>query len=194
MFRQRTAARDQRADWRASRQAAKLVGVNIRTGRWAATHEGELIVFLIGMRVNRPWKVKLWWPVFTAMPRMLKWLAQNPQARLLHYEQAFKDPLSPMIIQYWRSFEDLERPARSPDAPHLAAWKAFNANVRDSGDVGIWHQTYRVEQGASESIYGNMPVRGLGAAGELAPIGSTEATAAKRIGAQDVDHAPVDAY
>ena len=97
------------------------------------------------------------------MPRMLKWLEQHPQAGLLHYEQALKGPLSPMIVQYWRSFEDLERFARSPDAPHLAAWKHFNAAVRDSGDVGIWHETYRIAPGASESIFGNMrPWAGCG--------------------------------
>ena len=156
--------------------------------------EGDFVVFLIGMRINRPWKPRQWWPVFTAMPRMLKWLEQHPQAGLLHYEQAFRSPLSPMIVQYWRSFEDLERFARSPEAPHLAAWKHFNATVRDSGDVGIWHETYRVVAGASESIYGNMPARGLGVAGELVPVGSTAATAARRIGARDVDEPPVEAY
>jgi hypothetical protein len=163
-------------------------------GRWAATRDGELIVFLIGMRINRPWKVKQWWPVFTAMPRMVKWLEQHPQAGLLHYQQGLLSPLSPMLVQYWRSFEDLERFARSPDAPHLAVWKSFNASVRDSGDVGIWHETYRVAPGASEAIYGNMPERGLGVAGVLAPVGTTAATAAQRIGARQVDRAPVDAY
>lgn len=151
-------------------------------------------MFLIGMRINRPWKVSQWWPVFTAMPRMLKWLDAHPQAGLLHYERALKSPLSPMIVQYWRSFDDLERFARSPDAPHLDAWKRFNATVRDSGDVGIWHETYRVAAGACESIFGNMPPSGLGVAGELAPIGSAAATAAKRIGARAEDEAPVRAY
>jgi Domain of unknown function (DUF4188) len=168
--------------------------VQIRAGRWAASYDGELVVFLIGMRINRPLKVRQWWPVITAMPRMLKWLDQHPQAGLLHYEQALKSPLSPMVVQYWRSFEDLERFARAPEAPHLDAWKHYNAKVRSSGDVGIWHETYRVAPGASESLFGNMPARGLGAAGDLAPIGSTAATAAKRIGAREVDEAPVDAY
>jgi Domain of unknown function (DUF4188) len=168
--------------------------MELHEGRWTATHDGELVVFMIGMRINRPWKLNKWWPVFTAMPRMLKWLQQNPQAGLLDYEQVVASPLSPMIIQYWRSFEDLERFARSPDAPHLAAWKKFNGAVRDSGDVGIWHETYRVAPGATETLYGNMPARGLGRAGRLAPVGSTAATAAKRIGAREVDEPPVEAY
>ncbi len=168
--------------------------MNIRTGRWAASHDGEFVVFLIGMRVNRPLRVKQWWPVITAMPQMLKWLDQHPQAGLLHYEPAFKNPLSPIVVQYWRSFEDLERFARSPDAPHLAAWKHYNASVGDSGDVGVWHETYRVTGGASESLFANMPTSGLGGAGDLVPVGSTAATAAKRIGARTIDEAPVDPY
>ncbi|MGI8864236.1 MAG: monooxygenase family protein [Solirubrobacteraceae bacterium] len=93
--------------------------MKIRTERWAATHDHELVVFLIGMRINRPWKVRQWWPVFTAMPRMLKW------------------------------------------------------------------------------IFGNMPAIGMGVAGDLLPVGSTAATAAtaaRRIGAREVDEAPVGAY
>ncbi len=30
------------------------------------THDGELAVFLIGMRVNHPWRPDLWGPVFAA--------------------------------------------------------------------------------------------------------------------------------
>ena len=121
--------------------------MKINAGRWTATHDGELIVFLIGMRINRPRRVTQWWPVFTAMPKMIRWLDAHPQAGLLHYEWAVRSPISPMLVQYWRSFEDLERFARSPDAPHLVAWQRFNATVRDSGDVGIWHETYRVAAG-----------------------------------------------
>ena len=60
--------------------------------------------------------------------------------------------------------------------------------------MGIWHETYRVTPGATESIYGNMPPRGLGLVGDLVPVGSTASTAAKRIGAREIDTAPVDAY
>jgi hypothetical protein len=61
------------------------------------------------------------------------------------------------LIQYWRSFEQLERFARGQDDPHLPAWRRFNQLVGTGGDVGIWHETYRVEAGAYESIYNNMP-------------------------------------
>ena len=168
--------------------------MKVRNGRWTARHDGDVVVFLIGMRINKPWKVKQWLPVFVAMPKMIKWLQEHPQAGLLHHEFALKSPLSPMVVQYWRSFEDLEQFARSPEAPHLPAWKAFNDAIRDSGDVGIWHETYRVAADAREVVYGNMPPSGLGAAGELEPVGSTAVTAARRIGARPHDEPPVAPY
>jgi len=97
----------------------------------------------------------------------------------------------PSLVRYWRSFEDLERYARDPDAEHLPAWREFNQRVRASGDVGIWHETYRVRAGEYEAIYGNMPRVGLAAAGELIPVGSMNDTAALRIGAREDDRAPV---
>jgi hypothetical protein len=38
----------------------------------AAEMEGEFVVFLIGMRINKPWELHKWLPVFLAMPKMLK--------------------------------------------------------------------------------------------------------------------------
>ncbi len=97
-------------------------------------------------------------------------------------------------MQYWRSFEDLDRYARDREARHLPAWRAFNQRVRDSGDVGIWHETYRVRAGEYEAIYGNMPRVGLAAVGDHRPIGTTSATAARRIKLRPDDVAPVDGY
>lgn len=37
----------------------------------------------------------------------------------------------------------------------------FNKAVNDSGDVGIWHETYQVQAGRFEAVYGNMPTFGL---------------------------------
>lgn len=170
----------------------------IHKGRWTAQVDDDIVVFLIGMRINRPWKVRAWWPVFTAMPRMVRWLQEHPQEGLLHVHQLVNTPISPVLIQYWRSFDDLDRFARSPDAPHLEAWKRFNATVRDSGDVGIWHETYQVPAGHAEAVFGNMPRRGLAAATGFVPVGSTAAaqTAAVRIGAREAgeDRPPVAGY
>jgi hypothetical protein len=35
--------------------------------------------------------------------------------------------------------------------------------------IGIWHETYLVEPGKHECIYGNMPAFGLGAATKIVP-------------------------
>jgi hypothetical protein len=100
----------------------------------------------------------------------------------------------PMIVQYWRSFEDLERFARDPDLLHIRAWTAFNKAVRASGDVGIWHETFKVRAGEYEAIYNNMPRIGLGAAGTHAPIGTTGQSAARRIGEAEVDEPALVPY
>ena len=164
-------------------------------GRYTAQIDGDFVVFLIGMRFNRMRDVRRWWPVFTAMPKMVRWLESQPEAGMLSTRMALSGKTT-VIIQHWRSFEDLDRFARSTDAPHLEPWRAFNQAVRDSGAVGIWHETYRVHAGEYETVYGNMPRVGLAAAGEHLPVGSTakRQTAAVRIGAREDDTPPVAGY
>jgi hypothetical protein len=141
--------------------------------------DGDFVVFLIGMRINKPWKVHKWWPVFSAMPKMLTELARRPELGLLHAEFGLKT-----IVQYWRSFDHLEAYARSKDNLHLPAWKAFNESVGKSrGDVGIWHETFLVRAGEYECVYSGMPRIGLGAAGELLPATGRSEAARGRIGA-----------
>jgi hypothetical protein len=162
-------------------------------GRHTARIDGDFVVFLIGMRVNKPWKPHKWFPVLVAMRPMLKELESDPSSGFLGYSQGFLNG-GPAIVQYWRSFEHLERYSRDPDARHMPAWRRFNQRVRGSGDVGIWHETYRVRDGEYEAIYGNMPEVGLATVGEHAPIGSTTATAARRIGDRPDDTAPIEGY
>ena len=165
---------------------------HIYPGRHSATIEGDFVVFLIGMRLNRPWRVRhLPWFIGT-MPRMLKELEADPDAGLLGYERALMFG-GLAVVEYWRSFEHLERYARNPDAHHLPSWREFNKRIRDSGDIGIWHETYKVRAGDFEAIYGNMPRVGLGAFGDHRPVGTTS-TAAKRAGVREADSAPVEAY
>jgi Domain of unknown function (DUF4188) len=164
----------------------------IHPGRHSARIEGDFVVFLIGMRLNRPWRVRhLPWFMKT-MPAMLKELDAKPELGLLGYQRAAMFG-GLAVVEYWRSFEHLERYARSSDGEHLPAWKEFNKRIRDSGDIGIWHETYKVRAGDYEAIYGNMPRVGLGAFGQHEPIGSAS-TAARRAGVRPDDRAPVEAY
>lgn len=146
--------------------------------------DDEVVVFIIGMRINKWWKVRKWWPVFVGMPRMLKELTQHPELGMIHYKM-----LGTTVIQYWRSYEQLEAYARSKTHLHLPAWKHFNQKIGHSnGDVGIWHETYRISSGQFEAIYGGMPVHGLAHAGRLVPIGKRADSSRERMyGAADVD-------
>lgn len=137
------------------------------SGRITARFEGEVVVFLIGMRINRLWKIHKWLPVARAMPRMLRELAADADAGLLGFESWVGNPT--IALQYWRSFEHLERYAKDSTRLHRPAWAAFNRAVASNGDVGIWHETYRVSAGNYEAIYSGMPPQGLGVAGRLIP-------------------------
>jgi hypothetical protein len=165
----------------------------VEPGRYTASVDEDFVVFLIGMRVNRILKPHKWIPVMRAMPPMIRELEEHPEKGMIHAKPALIGS-SFAFVQYWRSFDDLARFARDPDDPHLPAWREFNRRVRNSGDVGIWHETYRVSRGAAEAVYGNMPRWGLAEAFGHAPVGTTSQTAARRIGASASDEPPVEPY
>ena len=139
----------------------------IRAERLTAEADSEFVVFLIGMRINRLWKLHKWLPVALAMPRMIRELEAHPETGFLGVQQWFGNPT--IMVQYWRSFELLERYAKDRDQSHLPAWAAFNKAVASNGDVGIWHETYRVRPGDYECVYNNMPLFGLAKATRAVP-------------------------
>ncbi len=149
-------------------------------GRHTTDVGRDVVVFLIGMRITRVRDVRRWWPVFVAMPRMIKELEANPSLglRSAHLGLMFGGPA---VVQYWRSFEQLEAYARDPDARHLPAWREFNRRARGTTAVGIYHETYRVRAGEYEAVYVDMPAIGLASSGGLRPVGSAS-TAASRLG------------
>jgi len=150
----------------------------IRTERLTAALDGEFVVFLIGMRVNKPLLVHKWAPVAAAMPRMLKELFRQPELGFLHGEVWFSRTI--VFLQYWRSLDQLLAYATNKDAEHLPAWYAFNKAVDTNGTVGIWHETYAATPGSYETIYVNMPPFGLGRAGRLVPAQGGMTSAASR--------------
>ena len=58
----------------------------------AEVEQNEFVVFMIGMRVNKPWKLHKWLPVGRAMGRMLKELSQAEDLGLRHVESWFGRP------------------------------------------------------------------------------------------------------
>jgi hypothetical protein len=157
----------------------------VRAERCAAEIDGDFVVFLIGARINKFWKVHKWLPVMTAMPRMLAELGRAPDLGLLHARLHFGFP-NVMVVQYWRSFEHLHSYATDRSLAHLPAWKAFNQAVASNGDVGIWHETYLVRAGAYESVYNNMPPFGLGIAGRLVPAQGRKVSAKGRLNMEEL--------
>ncbi|TWT25157.1 DUF4188 domain-containing protein [Planomicrobium sp. CPCC 101110] len=154
------------------------MGTQVFPGRHTVeTHEG-FVVFIIGTRINKWWAIHKWWPVFTAMPPMIKELYGNKNLGCLSMENFF-GLRTTLMVQYWRSEEDLLAYAKGQE--HLTAWKNFNKKVGDNDAVGIYHETYVIRPGQSESIYGNMPVFGLAKALGMQPINSATNSAQKRL-------------
>ena len=156
----------------------------IFNGRYTAKTDEPFVVFLIGMRINKPLRIDKWLPVASAMGPMLRTLITNPEKGFLHGEY-FWNFSGPALIQYWRTFEDLENFARNPSDSHLAAWKRFNQAVGADGSVGIWHETYLVDPDRYESVYGNMPAFGLGGAMEHVQAVGRRQTARLRLNANE---------
>lgn len=147
--------------------------------RRADTHEGPLVVLLIGMRVNRWWKPWAWLPVAFAMGRMLRELAAAPERGLLGFESW--PGRTTLLVQYWRSHEHLQAYAHDREQAHVPAWARYMKEAGRTGDVGVWHETYVVPEGAHESIYANMPPFGLGRASGSAPATGRRQSAMGRL-------------
>lgn len=156
----------------------------IYTGRYTTENNEDLVVFLIGMRVNKRLAVHKWFPVFTAMPGMIKELyAHGEELGFLSMESYF-GLRTTVMIQYWRSTEDLLAYAKSEK--HLIAWNNFNNKVADNDAVGIYHETYELKKKHYESVYGNMPLYGLGKAMKHIPISKERITAKKRLNKENI--------
>jgi len=153
--------------------------MNPQISRMTASNDKPVVVFLIGMRINSFWKIHRWLPAAMAMPKMLRELYAQPKHGFLGAESWFGR--TTIMVQYWESFEKLEAYAKGKDFEHLPAWKKFNQKIRQSGDVGVWHETYQVEAGVYESIYVNMPEFGLGKVNTAEPIVKGKESARERI-------------
>ncbi len=136
-------------------------------------------MFLIGMRINKRWKVHKWLPVARAMGRMIAEIEADPESGFLGVESWKGNPS--VMVQYWRSFEHLERYAVDKAREHQPAWAAFNKAVGSNGDVGIWHETYRVRVGDYECVYNNMPLFGLARATRAVPATGRWESAPRRM-------------
>lgn len=153
-------------------------------GRWTARSEEPFVVLLIGFRINQFFALRKWVPVGRAMARMIPELKREPALGLLGVEY-FLYWRGFALVQYWRSYDAMHTYARVKGGTHPAAWKAFNKSVGADGSVGIWHETYLVEPGRYENVYGNMPRFGMAAALDHVPATGGLETASRRLGRED---------
>ena len=161
-------------------------------GRFTAQTDQPFVVFLIGMRVNKFFAFRKWIATAMAMGPMLRTLYQHPEKGFLG-AQTFVFWRGVVTVQYWRSFEDLEKFSRDKDDPHLASWRKFNKTIGSDGSVGIFHETYLVDAGKYEALYGNMPVFGLAGATKHVPAVGNRETARRRLGGESEPAVPTPA-
>ena len=146
--------------------------------RLTVLRDEPFVVFLVGARINHWWLVPIVWGVAAAMGRMMRELAADPSSGLLAFE-AYNGRTT-LMLQYWRSEEDLLRYAHAKDKEHLPVWRRWIQRW-GRGAVGIWHETYVVHPGGYECVYQHMPAFGLGKVGPLVPAEGALKTAAGRL-------------
>lgn len=151
----------------------------IHTGRMTASKDEGFVIFIIGMRINKFWKIHKWLPVALAMPKMIRELKENSELGFLSQESWFGR--TTIMVQYWKSFNHLESYAKNKNSEHFPVWKFFNEQISNNGDVGIWHETYLLNKGSYECIYNNMPLFGLAKAGQHLPVTGNRKTAKSRL-------------
>jgi hypothetical protein len=143
----------------------------IRLGKFAADNAEPVVVFLVGIRINSWRRPGHWLPLLLAMPAALRELRAQPQGGLLGYRLFLgPGPRQGMLLQYWRSADDLHTFAHHPASSHRAAqqrlWRHYAAAA---GAVGVWHEMLPLAAGSYHSLYGNMPPTGIGAMHTLRP-------------------------
>jgi hypothetical protein len=163
--------------------------MQITTRRMTAKIDGDFVVFLIGTQLNRWWKLGQFKWIGDAMRAMIKELQARPESGFLGCEEWFS--LRPVMIQYWRSPEQLMAYSRARDSVHYPAWVKFNKELAQHADIGIWHETYVVRAGDYECVYNNMPRFGLARAAETLTAEGRHTSAAGRLGRTDGTDAPI---
>ena len=158
-------------------------------GRFTARADEPFVVFVIGMRINRIRSVSKWTSTLRGLISMLRYLSRYHEKGLLG-SKIRVSWRGLTLIQYWRSFEDLEAFARNANDPHISAWRQFNKTIGTEGSVGVWHESYLVEPDEFEAIYYNMPITGLAAATEHVPAVGRRETARRRLGGESEPAVP----
>ncbi len=153
-------------------------------------YDGPLAVFLIGLRVHKPWKRRIVQQAGAAMPRMIveleknKAAAERGEAESLGYlgSRSTVHLMATTMIQWWRSVDDIYAYANAAGHEHRPAWLEFYQLAKaDPAAVTIWHETYAVQPHGAESIYSGPAPLGLARIAGTVPAGRRGETARERI-------------
>lgn len=158
-------------------------------------YDGSLALFLIGLRVHKPWRVGIIGSAVRAMPRMIAELERNKAERnrlaavrgedesLGYLGSRFTVDLTGVTsIQWWRSAEDIYAYANSARQEHRPAWLEFYRVAKaDPEAVTIWHETYEIAPQGAESVYAGPRPFGLAALAGTVPVGRRGETARVRM-------------
>ena len=118
----------------------------VNNQRMTVEIEGDFVVFLIGMRINKPWKIHKWLPVFAgdAADAARSWRkAGVGVSRLSAVSRRDRAVLA--VVRAPRSATR----AIATRCTGRRGWRSTRSVRRGAGDVGIWHETYRVARRAS---------------------------------------------
>jgi len=135
----------------------------VQEGRRAALGHNGMAVFLIGMRINKWYRVDLWLPPLMAMGKMLREL-QEHDVKLGYYggetygmiAMAFGYPS--LQVTYWESVEKVI--SFSSGTIHKDSMRNYmKAMQRARGAVGVWHELFEI--GKVEGMHRDMPEFGL---------------------------------
>ncbi len=155
----------------------------VHPGRYTARVDRPLVVFAIGMRLNRPHALHRWVRPMMNTVRMWRHVQhRRPAGYLGGYLFVYWCGVG--MIQYWEDVDHLVAFSHDDTQPHLAAWRQLAALTRVDQTFGSWHETYRVTPGTSEAIYGSMPIFGLAAAAIHEPIRSATESAQQRLASE----------
>ena len=157
------------------------------TNRSTHAYDGPLALFLIGVRIHQPWRLRVVSQVIRAMPPMIAELERNKAAAAKGEEESLGylgsrstvHGLGTTMIQWWRSVDDIYAYASATPLEHRPAWLAFHKAARTAPDaVTIWHETYAVS--AAESVYAGPAPFGLASIAGTVPVGRRGDTARER--------------
>ncbi len=149
---------------------------NIIKGHQTVENDRDLVVFLIGARINKWWLLPIALPILAKMRAMQKELLADPESGLLAVKNT-----GFLSVQYWRSAEHLLRYAEAKNKEHKPAAKRFYQRLFKPEAAGVWHETYVVPKGHYECLYINMPRFLLGTVAPLIPATGEKGNARQRL-------------